>query len=472
MHSNIEKLKKKLASYLLLIPTNGNSKNSQLYSFAFAVEKFDILSLVDKLQSKELIYFYWNLPFEEEEFLGFLPLLEINEPITNGIEFSNSNLEKLQNSFISNWTELDLRNVPFVMGGIKFASDEKSEVWKDFGDSDWFIPSITLLKQNNKFYIIYNFFVDGKSADSLLEDFDTKIKKLELTQTVNNAEVYDDSVIDFTSTNSHADWDKMVTKGLDKIRDKELQKVVLSREVKITLNEKPIISNLVSKLSSKYPKCYSFAFSKNQSTFIGASPEKFVKFDNNNIEIDALAGSVKRGADEAEDLELEKYLLESEKNLNEQKAVVTFIKNLLVDISEEVIINELPIIRKLPNIQHLWTPIKARLKEGCTLFDVLRTLNPTPAICGTPWNVAHKNILELESHDRGLYSGNVGWFNFDGDGELAVAIRSSLIKEKTLFAYAGCGIVEGSKSQLEFEESEIKLKPILSLFVDEKVYQS
>jgi len=472
LHLNIEKLKKILASYLLSLATNGYSKNSQLHSFAAVVETLEILPSIENQKKKNLNYFYWNLPFEKTEFLGFLPLLEIEETITNGIEFTNSNLEELQNNFISNWKELEIKNVPLVMGGIKFASDEKGSVWKDFGDSDWFIPSITLLKQNSKSYLIYNFFIDGKSHESILEEFDTKIKNLEITNPINNIEFDNNSIIDNISADSSIDWDKMITKGLDKIRDRELQKVVLSREVKITLNEKPKVSELVSKLSSKYPKCYNFAFCKNESTFIGASPEKFVKFNNNNIEIDALAGSVKRGVDETEDLELEKYLLESEKNLNEQKAVVTFIKNLLVDISDEVLVNEQPIIRKLPNIQHLWTPIKARLKKGLTLFDVLKTLNPTPAICGTPWNIAHKNILELESHDRGLYSGNVGWFNFNGDGELAVAIRSSLIREKTLFAYAGCGIVEGSEPQQEFEESEIKLKPILSLFVDEKVYQS
>jgi menaquinone-specific isochorismate synthase len=71
-----------------------------------------------------------------------------------------------------------------------------------------------------------------------------------------------------------------------------------------------------------------------------------------------------------------------------------------------------------------------------------------------------------------LYSGNIGWFNQNCNGEFAVGIRSALLKNNELYAYAGCGIVEGSEPQSEFEESEIKLKPILSLFVDEKIYQS
>ncbi len=469
MYVNIEKIKNKFASFLHSIPTNGNVGNKQLCSIVFKVGEINLSVLVDKLHEKKNKYFYWNLPSENKEFLGFSPLLEISEAITNGIDFPNSKLENFKNNFISNWEELSLTNVPLVVGGIKFASDKKNKVWEDFRDSDWFIPSISILIQNKECYLIYNFFNDGNSATNLFEEFETKIQILKTLSTTNNIKP---SIIQSTNSILNGNWDKMINRGLDKIENGELQKVVLSREVIIELNKKPQISNLLNKLSSKYPKCYCFAFSKNESVFIGASPEKFVKFNNNNIEIDALAGSVRRGTDKEEDLLLEKFLLESKKNRAEQLAVVTFITNLLVDISDEIIYDEQPIIRKLPNIQHLWTPIKARLKKGCTLFDVLKILNPTPAICGTPWSVAHKNILELESHDRGLYSGNVGWFNFNGDGEFAVAIRSALIKDKTLFAYAGCGIVKGSEPQQEFEESEIKLKPILSLFVNEKVYQS
>ena len=139
--------------------------------------------------------------------------------------------------------------------------------------------------------------------------------------------------------------------------------------------------------------------------------------------------------------------------------------------SDEIIFDDKPVIRKLPNIQHLWTIMKARLKDDIKMFDLLMRLHPTPAICGDPWKIAKDFILEMEPHDRGLYSGNIGWFNYNGCGEFAVGIRSAVINESNLFAYAGCGIVEGSEPNSEYEESEIKLKPILSLFVDEKIYQ-
>ena len=126
-------------------------------------------------------------------------------------------------------------------------------------------------------------------------------------------------------------------------------------------------------------------------------------------------------------------------------------------------------IRKIIEYPEPLLRLKAKDVE---LFDILIKLHPTPAICGDPWKIAKDFILQKEPHDRGLYSGNIGWFNFSGSGEFAVAIRSALIKENKLYAYAGCGIVEGSEAKTEFEESEIKLKPILSLFDNEKIYQS
>jgi len=472
LNLKIEKLKNKFTSFLHFIPTNGNNDSKQLCSIALNIEPYNFPLLIDKLQEMKNKYFYWNLPCNNEEFLSFSPLLEIKENISSGIEFTNSNLEDFQNHFCSNWDELNLSNVPLVVGGIKFSKDKKNSVWQDFSDSDWFIPTFTFIKNDGNYYLIYYFFNSTKSSNKLLNIFESELSKIIELDSFNNIDPFEKSRINIQSSPSIGNWNEMLALGLNKIQKGELQKVVLSKEVKVSLTTKPIISNLVSELSKKYPRCYCFAYGKNDSVFFGASPEKFVKFNDNNIEIDALAGSVRRGSDNVEDLQLERFLLGSKKNINEQKAVVTFIKKILINISEEITFDEQPIIRKLPNIQHLWTPINARLKKGSTLFDVLKVLNPTPAICGTPWNVAHKTILELESHDRGLYSGNVGWFNFNGYGEFAVAIRSALIKEKTLFAYSGCGIVEGSEPQQEFEESEIKLKPILSLFVDEKIYQS
>jgi len=156
--------------------------------------------------------------------------------------------------------------------------------------------------------------------------------------------------------------------------------------------------------------------------------------------------------------------LASEKDLAEQSIVVSFIRDSFTQFCSEIVFDEKPIIRKLPNIQHLWTPIKGKVNPNQSIFTILKDLHPTPAICGVPWDVALNSIKEMEPHNRGLFSGMIGWFNLKNEGEFAVAIRSALLKGKELYAFAGCGIVQGSDPEIEYAESELKLKPIISLF--------
>jgi len=136
----------------------------------------------------------------------------------------------------------------------------------------------------------------------------------------------------------------------------------------------------------------------------------------------------------------------------------------LINYSKKIEIDEKPIVKKLSNIQHLQTAVKGSLKHGANMFDVVSSLFPTPAVCGIPKDFSLQIIEENEDFDRGLFAGLIGWFNTEGFGDFNVAIRSALIKENKLYIYAGCGIVEGSNPVEEFEETQLKLKPILSLF--------
>jgi menaquinone-specific isochorismate synthase len=101
-------------------------------------------------------------------------------------------------------------------------------------------------------------------------------------------------------------------------------------------------------------------------------------------------------------------------------------------------------------------------------MEILSELHPTPAVCGYPKETALNLIKKIENQRRGLYSGIIGWFNPNNEGEFAVAIRSAVTYGNKLIAYAGSGIVEGSEPDAEFEETEMKLKPILSLFNEKK----
>lgn len=466
MQINRNFILQKFKNYLDTLSTS--SRNTLIGSYAIEIDDFDIVKLTnsDIISTKDI--FYWNIKGENLEFLALDSLISFNEYGDERLKATCKRINELENGFVSNWQEFNLEEIPLVVGGIKFAPNQKSEIWEDFSDSDWFIPKLLLFRKKGKLYLVYNFELRFETS-KLLNGLSTLINSLEsenINSTNQNIKTSDPII-----TNSFGTWEKIVNYALDKISEGLLSKVVLSREIRLQLPELPSTSELLTELSEKYPNCYVYLFRRGNSNFIGASPEKLARVSNNWIEVDALAGSAPRGKNDTEDKEMEEFLLNSEKNLFEQRAVVNFIHNLLIKFSDEIIFDDKPIIRKLPNIQHLWTVMKARLNENIKMFDLLMKLHPTPAICGDPWKIAKDFILEMEPHDRGLYSGNIGWFNFNGCGEFAVGIRSALIKDDNLFAYAGCGIVEGSEPNSEYEESEIKLKPILSLFIDEKVYQ-
>ncbi len=121
-------------------------------------------------------------------------------------------------------------------------------------------------------------------------------------------------------------------------------------------------------------------------------------------------------------------------------------------------------VKKLKNIQHLWTPVKAEIRKEIPIITIIKNIHPTPAVCGLPKNKALKIIDKSENFDRGLYAGTLGWFNLSRNGEFIVGIRSALIKNSYLYLFAGSGIVDGSSIKSKYEETELKLKPMISLF--------
>ena len=201
--------------------------------------------------------------------------------------------------------------------------------------------------------------------------------------------------------------------------------------------------------------------------FFGATPERLAEFSNGMIEIDALAGSAPRGKTPDEDLIIEKELLNDKKNLNEHNIVLDYVKTSIARYTDQITIEKNCSIKKLANIQHIWSKITAVVNAPNSIFNILKELYPTPAICGLPKDTALHLIKKMEGYRRGLYSGIIGWFNFEDEGEFAVAIRSALYTNNRLIAYAGCGIVPDSDPESEYKETELKLKTIMSLFTNE-----
>jgi menaquinone-specific isochorismate synthase len=134
----------------------------------------------------------------------------------------------------------------------------------------------------------------------------------------------------------------------------------------------------------------------------------------------------------------------------------------LADLCETLDVLSAPSLLRLQNVQHLCTPITGKLRNDVTLLDAVGQLHPTPAMGGYPREIALSLIREREGFDRGWYAGPIGWVDWRGDGEFAVAIRSALTHGNEAYLFAGCGIMADSDPEREYAESCWKLQPMLT----------
>jgi isochorismate synthase len=176
----------------------------------------------------------------------------------------------------------------------------------------------------------------------------------------------------------------------------------------------------------------------------------------------AVAGTIGRGADAAEDERLGRALLASEKDREEHAIVVAFIRDLLRPLAETLEVAPEPGLMRLRYVHHLVTEIAGTVPDGNGLLALGERLHPTPAVGGEPRDVALAMVDEHEGFDRGWYAGPIGWLGADGDGELCVALRCGIVDDTRASLFAGCGIVADSDPNAEWEESRIKLRAVVS----------
>jgi menaquinone-specific isochorismate synthase len=392
--------------------------------------------------------------------------LKISNSKQNNISEAVKNYEKIKSSFINNWSEFQLDSLPIICTAIKFDSIKKSDEWNDFQAINIFIPELAFYTNNGNTYGSFNFFQNENSQFEQIQIYfltQLSLVKEIITAKKSGSEKNNDYQL-VEDENELNRWLKTSGDAIDTLLTGSIKKLVISRSHSFKLIHKPCWEELLNKLSHRFPDCYLFYLKQTDSHFFGSSPELFLKIFGNLAEVESVAGSAPRGEKFESDEMLEQYLQSSKKNHKEHEYVTEFISDILKKYSDKVIIKEKKQIKKLDNIQHLATKISAELKSDVQLFKIIDSLFPTPAVCGLPKNEAMSIIRKLEVHDRGLYSGLIGWVDFEGNCELAVAIRSTLVKNNKVTAYAGAGLVKDSNLEEEFVETKLKLDPILSLF--------
>ena len=179
----------------------------------------------------------------------------------------------------------------------------------------------------------------------------------------------------------------------------------------------------------------------------------------------SLAGSAPRGKDPVEEKKFETDLLTSSKLIHEQNIVTEEIQNRLNIIADDIAISPLSIM-KLQYIQHRANYIQAVLKSDKNFLDLILALHPTPAVGGTPNQLALDTITLLEEEERGHYAAPIGYAT-DNFSEWAVGLRSVLINKQNLTIFSGCGLTKDSNAEEEWNETENKMSPFFKLLKKE-----
>lgn len=359
---------------------------------------------------------------------------------------------------------------PILLGGYSFSDHNIDREWKNFGAARFVLPEWCIVKKRDKHLLKLALPLQNHSPEAILHQIQNrfahftgireKILKYKFDppasgrQNAHKIHVKEKSV---------SDWYLQVDKARKMISSGDFQKIVLARDLEFH-SEHPIhVTCTLHHLREHFPGCTIFMIrAENGPVFLGATPERLIALQQNRILTEGLAGSISRGESATEDAALSHTLMESSKDREEHEIVVRDIHNNLSSYSSGVEYPEKPGIKKLSNVQHLYTPITARVNRNATIHDLAGLLHPTPAVGGYPRTSAIPHINEIETINRGWYAGPVGWYNLRGSGEFAVAIRSALVHNHRGRLFAGCGIVADSDPDKEWAEAELKLKPVLN----------
>lgn len=261
-------------------------------------------------------------------------------------------------------------------------------------------------------------------------------------------------------------WSQLVDKVLTGIKNDEFKKVVLARKTEVNLDRSLCASQLLKASYLQNHHSFHFLLSLDKKhSFLGSTPERLYARQGQELYTEALAGTIGRGSNASQDMELANWLSNDIKNLNENQYVVDDIIERLTPHSEHVEVEQEARLVRLRKVQHLKRSIHAHLNKGVNGVQLLSALQPTAAVAGLPREESMAFIQEYEPFARGWYAGSMGFISHQR-AEFCVAIRSALVLNDQVQLFAGAGIVPGSIAEHEWQELDKKMSTLLSLISD------
>jgi len=355
---------------------------------------------------------------------------------------------------------------PRLFGGFGFHTDSTvGQPWEDFPGARFVFPRVQVTWVDDDAWLTVNAVGPDATPESVESRLDTERDRIKSLPAAGDPAA-PPGVCGRRRTTARDDWRDGVEAAVDRIQSGDLQKVVLAQALDVDLDGDLSLPDVFTRLGERYPDCYRFLVEpepgagRPQTSLFGATPERLVSVRGRTVETDALAGTTGRGETPEEDEWLAAELADDNKNAHEHQLVADTIKEQLAPFAASVSAGPRR-IRRLATVQHLWTPITATLDRAEHVLSLVEALHPTPAVGGLPPETALDTIRETEPFDRGWYAAPVGWIDAAGYGTFAVALRSAVARDDTVTLFAGVGIVSDSDPDREWDEVQLKYRPIL-----------
>lgn len=279
---------------------------------------------------------------------------------------------------------------------------------------------------------------------------------------VTSASVRTESIRDFAK----ADFLKAVEKAKEYIMAGDLMQVQVGQRIKKPYVDSPL--SLYRALRSLNPSPYMYYYNFGDMQIVGASPEILVRNETTadgkkKVTIRPLAGTRPRGATPELDQQLATELLADPKEIAEHVMLIDLARNDIGRIADigSVKVTDKFVIEKYSHVQHIVSNVEGTLREGMSNLDVLKATFPAGTLSGAPKVRAMELIDELEPVKRGIYGGACGYLSFGGEMDLAIAIRTGVIKDGMLYVQAAAGVVADSVPEMEWQETENKARAVL-----------
>lgn len=415
-------------------------------------------------------------------FLGYDPKLEIT--CTDGVMVIKNGSEKIKNvehpgeyikEILKEYTSPKLKGLPTFTGGlagyfsydyVKYSEPElKLDAYDEEGFKDvdlmLFDKIIAFDNLHQKIIIIAN-----ASTDNLDKDYKRCIKEIdEILDLIQNgtktAIVPGKITTEFKSLFSEEEYCKMVERAKKYIYEGDIFQVVLSN--RLEAGYKGSLLNAYRVLRTINPSPYMFYFSSDDIEVAGASPETLVKLEDDVLHTFPLAGTRPRGKNEKEDIELEKSLLNDEKEKAEHNMLVDLGRNDLGKISKfgTVEVEHYMDVLKYSHVMHIGSTVKGIIRDDKNGIDAVDAVLPAGTLSGAPKIRAMEIINELENNKRGIYGGAIGYIDFTGNLDTCIAIRTVFKKNGKIFVRSGAGIVADSVPVNEYHECINKAKAVM-----------